>query len=234
MEVREAKAVISEKLAMAKICGSDSKLTPKKITYRPNSILIDFEYEEDGSIKKTNYKYNLRPDDEIQAGGMMGYYMAVTVVNKENSSEGPCFYWDHEADAVAAGQALRAIQLNMNSHSESNMEASFDQFKLKVPQLLKMARNPLPEEARKYKVQGDAAFKEKNFDGALNLYGKALEVAPWWSTGYYNRALLLGEDGSYAEAILEMKKYLELKPPATEARKAQDKIYVWESKLTNG
>jgi tetratricopeptide (TPR) repeat protein len=233
MDLREAKKVIADKLTMVSLCGGGPKLTPNKIVYKPNAILIDFDYEQSGTPKKAKYKYNLRPEDEIQAGGLIGYYMAVTVINGANSSEGLCFYWDVEADAVAMGQALSAVQIHMNSKTPTDMNTDLEEFKKLVPEYLRKARGSLPEEARKYKVQGDSAFKEKNFDGALDLYGKALGVAPWWSTGYYNRALLFGEDGSYQEAIAEMKKYLALKPPAVEARKAQDKIYVWESKITN-
>ncbi len=51
-----------------------------------------------------------------------------------------------------------------------------------------------------------------------------------WAIGYFNLALLLAEEERYSEAILNMKKYLELQPNAPDARKAQDKIYIWEDK----
>jgi hypothetical protein len=37
----------------------------------------------------------------------------------------------------------------------------------------------LPEEARRFKVQAEAAVREKRFDDAADLYGEALDVAPW-------------------------------------------------------
>src|ERR1039457_4308920 len=49
------------------------------------------------------------------------------------------------------------------------------------------AANPkpgLPEEARKFKVQAEFAVQEKQFDKAVEFYGKALEIAPWWSEGH--------------------------------------------------
>jgi formylglycine-generating enzyme required for sulfatase activity len=93
------------------------------------------------------------------------------------------------------------------------------------------AANPkpqLPEEARKYKVQAEFAVQGKQFANAADLYGKALEIAPWWPEGHFNRALILGETKKYWDAMREMKRYLLLVPDAPDARAAQDKIYQWE------
>ena len=87
---------------------------------------------------------------------------------------------------------------------------------------------PLPEEARKFQVQAEAAFARKEFGEAAARYRDALKIAPWWPEGYFNRALLLGEMGRYGNAIGEMRKYLALVPDAPDARAAQDKIYEWE------
>jgi ankyrin repeat protein len=89
----------------------------------------------------------------------------------------------------------------------------------------------LPEEARKFKVQAEYAFSKKDFDGAVARYKEALDVAPWWPEGHFNRALILGELSRYRDAIREMKKYLMLVPDAPNARTAQDNIYRWESGL---
>jgi tetratricopeptide (TPR) repeat protein len=87
-----------------------------------------------------------------------------------------------------------------------------------------------PEEARRFKVQAEAAVNEKRFDDAQDCYREALEVAPWWPEGHFNRALVLGEVGDFATATVEMQRYLALMPDAPDARAAQDKIYVWEAK----
>jgi formylglycine-generating enzyme required for sulfatase activity len=94
------------------------------------------------------------------------------------------------------------------------------------------AANPKPvmsELARKFRVQAEFAVQEKRLEQAIELYGKALEVAPWWPEGHYNLALLLGENKKYQDALREMKRYMLLAPEAPEARTAQDKIYQWES-----
>lgn len=92
----------------------------------------------------------------------------------------------------------------------------------------------MPESARRYMVQAEDAVREKKFDAAADLYKQALDVAPLWPEGHFNRALVLGETGSYASAVSEMKRYLLLVPNASNARAAQDKIYVWERKAGDG
>ncbi len=86
----------------------------------------------------------------------------------------------------------------------------------------------LPEEARRFKVQAEAALAQKEFAESAGFYKEALKAAPWWPEGHFNRALILGETARYAEAIGEMRKYLALVPEAPDARASQDKIYEWE------
>jgi tetratricopeptide (TPR) repeat protein len=89
----------------------------------------------------------------------------------------------------------------------------------------------LPEEAWKYKVQADAAVTQKHYDDAIDLYGNALKVAPWWPEGHFNRALLMSNVQDYFGAVQEMKRYLALAPDSPDARKAQDQIYQWEGQI---
>src|ERR1039457_6331088 len=93
------------------------------------------------------------------------------------------------------------------------------------------AANPKPrlsEEAHKFKVQAELAVQENQFDKAVELYGKALRIAPWWPTGHFDRAVIMGETKEYWDAIREMKRYLLLVPDAPDAHAAQDQIYQWE------
>jgi hypothetical protein len=92
------------------------------------------------------------------------------------------------------------------------------------------AKPALSEEARAFKVQAEAAVNEKKFEYAVDLYGHALQLAPWWPEGHFNRAILLGEVDAFGLAEIEMQRYLALVPDAPDARAAQDKIYVWQSK----
>lgn len=94
------------------------------------------------------------------------------------------------------------------------------------------ATNPKPElteDARKFRVQAEFAVQEKHSDKAVELYGKALQIAPWWPEGHFKLAEILGEQKKYSDALREMKRYLLLTPASADARIAQDKIYQWES-----
>jgi formylglycine-generating enzyme required for sulfatase activity len=86
----------------------------------------------------------------------------------------------------------------------------------------------LPEEARKYKVQAEFMVQEKQLEKATILYGKALELAPWWPEGHFKLGLLLGDAKKYRDAMREMNRYLQLEPAGADARAAQDKLYQWE------
>ena len=90
------------------------------------------------------------------------------------------------------------------------------------------AKPTLSEEARKFKVQAEGAIRERQYGQAAELFGKALDAAPWWPEGHYNRALMLAETGNYRRAVLEMNRYLLLVPEAPDARAARDQTYEWE------
>lgn len=90
---------------------------------------------------------------------------------------------------------------------------------------------PLPEEVRRYRTHADVHFEAKRFDEARQAYRKGLLIAPWWSAGRFNLALLLARDKHYGEAIEHMKWFLRLAPNTPNARTAQDKIYEWEASL---
>ncbi len=90
----------------------------------------------------------------------------------------------------------------------------------------------LPEPARRFQVQAEDAIDRKDFDAAADYYEQALEVAPWWPEGHYDRAVVLSETGDYPDAIVEMKRYLTLVPDAPNARALQDRIYKWEGRAS--
>ena len=88
---------------------------------------------------------------------------------------------------------------------------------------------PMPEEQRKYIVQANALSRIKDYDGAIDLYQKAIHVDPVSYPGaYFNLALLYAQTTQFDMAISCMKQYLLLVPEAKDARSAQDKIYEWE------
>jgi tetratricopeptide (TPR) repeat protein len=128
-----------------------------------------------------------------------------------------------------AKQIVNAVfVIKQDAGNDSQDQSNF----MKVAQTYREASSKpvFPEEARKFKVQAEAAIRDKDFDGAAASYEEAIKIAPWWPEGHFNRALVLGETGDYETAMLEMKRYLMLVPNAPDARAAQDKIYEWERK----
>ena len=94
---------------------------------------------------------------------------------------------------------------------------------------------PVTEAQRRCIVQANALSQVKDYQGALDLYRKAVEVdAVAYPGAYFNMALMAVELGRYRSGISLMKKYLVLVPDAKDARAAQDKIYEWEIMMQKG
>ena len=88
---------------------------------------------------------------------------------------------------------------------------------------------PISEEQRKYIVQANSLTQQKDYDGAIDMYRKAVDLDPVsYPDAYLNLALLNGQLYRFRPAIGYMKQYLSLVPEAKDARSAQDKIYEWE------
>jgi hypothetical protein len=93
---------------------------------------------------------------------------------------------------------------------------------------------PIPEEARRHFVRGTALFKDAkttdDYEQVGGEFKQAVHLAPWWPEARYNWALEQEAGGVYDWAIKNMKLYLLFKLSESDARAAQDKIYVLEAK----
>jgi tetratricopeptide (TPR) repeat protein len=87
----------------------------------------------------------------------------------------------------------------------------------------------IPEEARRYFIQGNALLKaakdQKGYELAVDSYRQCLLLAPWWSEANYNLAVALELSSQFDDAMNELKLYIAANPGEEETRKAQDKIY---------
>ena len=91
----------------------------------------------------------------------------------------------------------------------------------------------ISEELRKFIVQANAFNQKKQYSDAIYAYSNAIKSDPVsYPAAYSNLALLSAQISKYDAAIFYMKEYLLLVPDATDARSAQDKIYEWESMIT--
>ena len=88
----------------------------------------------------------------------------------------------------------------------------------------------LNTEADKHWVLAENAVKERNLDEAVKHYEAALEIQPMWPTGWYDLAMIYGEQKQYADAANAMKRYLELVPDASDAKAARDQVIIWDDK----
>jgi tetratricopeptide (TPR) repeat protein len=93
---------------------------------------------------------------------------------------------------------------------------------------------PIPEEARRHFVVGTTLFKDAktpdNYAQVESQFKQAVDLAPQWPDARYNLALSKEAAGDYSGAMADLKLYLQFKLSDTEARTAQDKIYVLEAK----
>jgi hypothetical protein len=96
----------------------------------------------------------------------------------------------------------------------------------------------VPEEARRPFVRGNAAMSEAktpdDYGRAAQLYEEALALAPWWADPYFNLAKARELRREYDGAIRSLRFYLLAGVAASEAREAQDRIYVLEEKASAG
>lgn len=121
-----------------------------------------------------------------------------------------------------------------NKIKQKHYFEEIEKFKINVENYKKQNLNTtISEEQRKFIVQANVTNEKKNYETALELYEKAMEVNEFsYPQAYYNMSLIAAESKNYHYAIFNMKKYLILVPDASDARNAQDKIYEWEYEIT--
>jgi tetratricopeptide (TPR) repeat protein len=178
-----------------------------------------------------------QPPYSILFEDLPGKEIAVKVVSAkyarryvtEASGAGWRFHSYNLADAQRFADDLYFLQ-QAEAGSDIGMDLMTPAFEGQAANYRAAAAKPqVTEEQRRFIVQANALGQQKDYNGALELYGKALAVdAVAYPEAYYNMALLAAQKGRYRAAIGFMKKYLLLVPDARDARAAQDKIYEWE------
>jgi tetratricopeptide (TPR) repeat protein len=89
----------------------------------------------------------------------------------------------------------------------------------------------VPELARQFLIKAEAYLDEKKYDDAISAYREVSSIAVWLPDAYFNRAQIEAEQSQIPAAIEDMKTYLRLVPNGPDSRKAQDQIYVWQTKI---
>ncbi|MCW1149224.1 hypothetical protein [Flavobacterium lacisediminis] len=155
------------------------------------------------------------------------------------------YLWDSNLIPKLTATA-RTLRLTISYNKEILELKDFEKEYSEIDNILK--NQPVSENQRKYIVQANALAKEKKLFDAITQMKKALEINKFnFPDAYYNLSLLsIQSYENYEEirlpdsaerclidAIFYLKKYLILMPNAEDARKAQDKIYEWEFKITH-
>jgi hypothetical protein len=153
-------------------------------------------------------------------------------VQDGNSKDFDFFLTTAKEDAIRFVNAVMSLERYFTTDHTAEIEAALAKFKpIAETYRAKKTKPVIPEDTRKFQIQAENAFDEKRYDDAIQYYQKGIETSPWWPEGHYNLAVILGQEGFLPHAEVQMKKYLALAPDASDARKARDKMYVWEAKL---
>jgi tetratricopeptide (TPR) repeat protein len=136
--------------------------------------------------------------------------------------------WTSEQDARSLAQALNRLATSGQTSAEM---AAWSDFQQKAAAWRALPAKPaLDSQADRHWVLAENAVKEKNLDSAIEHYQEALAIQPMWPTGWFDLAMVYGEQNSYDDASDAMKHYLELVPNASDAKAARDQIIIWEDK----
>jgi tetratricopeptide (TPR) repeat protein len=179
-----------------------------------------------GSETPPRIEYQSVPKPGVISDTVLGASFYGVPLNEEWVLWADPFNSDHKLALAKWLADMIALRRNLVL-GRAAFEAKFQETLAKYP--TPGSRPPLTEEARRFKIQAEAAVERKDFAQALNAYGLAVGEAPWWSEGFFNTALLFAEQKNYRGAIRNMKRFLLLEPSHPKARDAQDQIYRWEA-----
>jgi hypothetical protein len=145
----------------------------------------------------------------------------------------PRIWWTREKVEFARGfvDAVNAIRYYSSGSDLADDASPFAGFQEEARAWRALPVKPgLPEGVRRSQLLAEDAIKNKNFEEAVDYYEQGLNVSPLWPEGQFNAALLYGEMGIYGQAVIHMKRYLELKPDAPDTQAARDQIVIWQAK----
>lgn len=139
---------------------------------------------------------------------------------------------DRLADSMGFLDAVDAISYYSSSLAVADDAPLFADFREQAKAWRALPDKPgLSEAMQRFNTLAEDAIQNKNFEDAVDYYEQGLAVSPLWPEGQFNAALLCGELQIYSQAVLHMKRYLELKPDAPDAQAARSKMIIWEERV---
>lgn len=88
-------------------------------------------------------------------------------------------------------------------------------------------------EANRLKQEGNQAYKNKEYQRAINCYTKAIHLHPNDSNFYSNRALSYFNLGQYPQCINDCDKAVQLNPSNVKAYKKKAQALAYQLKFTD-
>lgn len=147
---------------------------------------------------------------------------------------GPPWYvlWKSKEDVLHFLDAVQAMKYYASRLSVVDDAAAFAEFQKQANawRVLRV-KPPLSERAQEFRVLAEDALRNKDFDKAADYYEQGLIISPLWPQAQFNAAVLYGELQIYPQAMLHMKRYLELSPDASDAQSAREQMIIWQSRL---
>jgi tetratricopeptide (TPR) repeat protein len=129
--------------------------------------------------------------------------------------------------------ALTWLGVHARGEDRAQMGAEWSEFQAKADAWRALpAKPPLSDGVRMHLLVAEDAFKQKDFDKAIEEYEAGLTINPLWPEGQYNVALLYGEEQDYEDAARHMRAYLELEPDAPDAKAVRDQMLLWQGKTS--
>lgn len=238
LEAKKTMTQLWQKYAARQIFSENPQKTG--IKFKRDSIELTGTDEKDGCVSTWRWVYmpNVNPY-VYQYTPPLPPVMVITSarIDKGGSSKNGCsppfhsdgcIYFDTVSDATAFVSAYYVLKRDAGA-AERAAEAAFAESAKKYREM--PVKPVLRDDVRKFRVLAEDAFNNKEFGKAADYYEQGLEIEPLWPQGQYNAALLYGEMKDHGNAVLHMKRYLELVPDAPDAQAARDQIVIWQSKI---
>jgi hypothetical protein len=145
----------------------------------------------------------------------------------------PRIWWNRDKEGYARGfvDGVNAIRYYCSGSDLADDAPLFAAYQEEAKAWRALPVKPgLPEGVRRSQILAEDAIRNKAFEEALDHYEQGLQALPLWPEGQFNAALLYGELGIYGQAVIHMKRYLELRPDASDAPSARDQVVIWQAK----
>lgn len=151
-----------------------------------------------------------------------------------NTNTEPNIWWEQGKFEYARrfADAANAIKYYSSGSDVADDEPVFAMFREDAKRWRALPVKPAqPEAVRRSRLMAEDAIKSKSFEEAVEYYEQGLQAAPLWPEGHFNAALLYGELRIFGQAVIHMRRYLELGPDAPDAPAARDQLVIWQGKL---